>query len=203
MDRYAPTTFLPAPARRFLTATTPAKLYGLYPKKGTIAVGCDADIVIWDDLREVTISNDLLHHNVDYTPYEGMNITGWPAITLSRGEVVWADSEILAEPGRGEFLPCGFPESAVPLGSDGQNFASNPRGPLTRGPLWALATPSRRRGFAGDTRARETRRRSRPHRGDAAEPPRRTPALEYGEVWFQVDLMKAAACLLFSAWQAS
>ncbi len=99
-----------------LTATTPAKLYGLYPKKGTIAVGCDADIVIWDDLREVTISNDLLHHNVDYTPYEGMNITGWPAITLSRGEVVWADGEILAEPGRGEFLPCGFPESAVPLG---------------------------------------------------------------------------------------
>ena len=99
-----------------LTATTPAKLYGLYPQKGTIAVGCDADIVIWDDLREVTISNDLLHHNVDYTPYEGMNITGWPAITLSRGEVVWADGEILAEPGRGEFLPCGFPESAVPLG---------------------------------------------------------------------------------------
>ena len=99
-----------------LTATNPAKVYGLYPRKGTIAVGSDADIVIWDDSREVMISNDLLHHNVDYTPYEGITVTGWPATTLSRGDVVWADGEVRAERGRGAFLPCAYSGAAVPLG---------------------------------------------------------------------------------------
>ena len=99
-----------------LTATNPARVYGLYPRKGTIAVGSDADIVIWDDSRKVIISNDLLHHNVDYTPYEGITVTGWPAITLSRGDVVWADGEVRAERGRGTFLPCAYSEAAVPLG---------------------------------------------------------------------------------------
>ena len=69
-------------------------MYGLYPRKGTIAVGSDADIVIWDDSREVTISNDMLHHNVDYTPYEGMRITGWPRTVLCRGAVVFEDGEV-------------------------------------------------------------------------------------------------------------
>ena len=55
-----------------LTATNPARLFGLYPRKGTIAVGSDADLAIWDPEREVIITNDILHHNVDYTPYEGM-----------------------------------------------------------------------------------------------------------------------------------
>src|SRR5690606_9973855 len=54
-----------------LTATQPAKLYGLYPRKGSIMVGADADIALWDPKREVTIRNCDLHHNVDYTPYEG------------------------------------------------------------------------------------------------------------------------------------
>lgn len=97
-----------------LTATNPAKLYGLYPRKGTIAIGSDADIVIWDPKREVTITNEILHHNVDYTPYEGMHLLGWPDITLSRGEVVWNQGEVLASKGRGQFLPCNLSTFARP-----------------------------------------------------------------------------------------
>ncbi len=97
-----------------LTATNPAKLYGLYPRKGTIAIGSDADIVIWDPEREVTITNEILHHNVDYTPYEGMHLSGWPNITLSRGEVVWNQGEVLASKGRGQFLPCNLSTFARP-----------------------------------------------------------------------------------------
>ncbi len=71
-----------------ITATNPAKVFGLYPKKGAIAVGSDADLAIWDAERRVTITNDLLHHNVDYTPFEGYESIGWPVTTLSRGEVI-------------------------------------------------------------------------------------------------------------------
>lgn len=87
-----------------LTATNNAKLYGLHPRKGAIAIGADADIAIWDPEKRVTITNDLLHHNVDYTPYEGLEVQGWPKIVLSRGEVVVDDGRLLAEPGRGRFL---------------------------------------------------------------------------------------------------
>jgi dihydropyrimidinase len=96
-----------------LTATNPAKAYGLHPRKGTIAIGSDADLVIWDE-REVTIRNSLLHHAVDYTPYEGMKLKAWPALTLSRGEVVWDGKEFTGQAGRGRFLPCGVP-SLVPV----------------------------------------------------------------------------------------
>jgi len=95
-----------------LTATQPAKLYGLYPRKGSIAIGADADLVIWDE-RPYTISNDALHHDVDYTPYEGMNLRAWPGLTLSRGEVVWDGQQLLSRPGQGRFLPCALP-SIVP-----------------------------------------------------------------------------------------
>jgi dihydropyrimidinase len=92
-----------------LTATNPAKLYGLYPRKGTIAIGSDADLSIWDPQRKVTISNAMLHHNVDYTPYEGRQITGWPEVVISRGDVVVQDGELLAKAGRGMFLECAEP----------------------------------------------------------------------------------------------
>ncbi|AXI43990.1 dihydropyrimidinase [Sulfitobacter sp. SK011] len=92
-----------------LTATNAAKLYGLYPRKGTIAIGSDADIVIWDPSREVTITNDILHHNVDYTPYEGRKITGWPETVISRGDIVVRDAQLQSQPGRGVFLECGMP----------------------------------------------------------------------------------------------
>ena len=91
-----------------LTATNPAKLYGLYPRKGTIAVGADADLVVWGE-HDFTLKNDRLHHNVDYTPYEGMRLRAWPHLTMSRGEVVYENGELRAEKGRGRFLPCGAP----------------------------------------------------------------------------------------------
>lgn len=83
-----------------LSATNHAKTYGLYPRKGTIAIGSDADIAIWDPTREVTISQDILHHGPDYTPYEGFRVTGWPVTTLVRGEVVVADGTWSAARGR-------------------------------------------------------------------------------------------------------
>jgi dihydropyrimidinase len=87
-----------------LSATNHAKTYGLYPRKGTIAVGSDADIAIWDPTREVTISQDILHHGPDYTPYEGFRVTGWPVTTLVRGEVVVADGTLVGRKGAGQHL---------------------------------------------------------------------------------------------------
>jgi dihydropyrimidinase len=95
-----------------LTAANPARMYGLYPQKGTLAVGSDADLVVWDAQRDVTVTNAALHHAVDYTPYEGLRITGWPVITLSRGEVVYQDGRFTGRPGHGRFLPCARPEPA-------------------------------------------------------------------------------------------
>jgi len=89
-----------------LTATNPAKIYGLYPRKGTIAIGSDADIVLWDTQREVTVSQDIMHHNADYTPYEGMKVVGWPVKTFSKGKLVCDNFEFKGVPGAGEFIPC-------------------------------------------------------------------------------------------------
>ncbi len=87
-----------------ITATNPAKIYGLYPRKGTIAVGADADITIWDPEIKHTISHDLLHEEVDYTPYEGIEVKGWPVKVFSRGNLIVADGDYVGEAGRGEFL---------------------------------------------------------------------------------------------------
>jgi dihydropyrimidinase len=97
-----------------LTSTQPAKLYGVYPRKGTIAVGADADMVIWGTGTPRTIRNEDLHHNVDYTPYEGRTVHAWPAVTLSRGTVVYRDGEFMGHAGGGRFLPCERPEPARP-----------------------------------------------------------------------------------------
>jgi dihydropyrimidinase len=90
-----------------LVAENPAKVAGLYPRKGAIAVGSDADLVLWDAGRRVTITNALMQHAIDYTPYEGMAVTGWPAATIRRGEVVMRDGAVLARPGSGQWLPRG------------------------------------------------------------------------------------------------
>jgi dihydropyrimidinase len=97
-----------------ITTTTPAKLYGLYPRKGVIALGSDADFAIWDADRNVTIRNEMLHHAVDHTPYEGMQVTGWPVVTISRGEVLCMDGEVTSKPGRGNFLRCERPFARKP-----------------------------------------------------------------------------------------
>jgi len=99
-----------------LTSTNPAKLFGLYPKKGTVAVGSDADLAIWDAEKKVMISNDLLHHAIDYTPYEGMLVTGWPVMTLSRGRPVCVEGEIVGTPGQGRFLARGPYDYIAPAG---------------------------------------------------------------------------------------
>src|SRR6516162_6627680 len=99
-----------------LTATNHAKLYGLYPKKGTIAIGSDADIAIWDPERETGITAGILHDNVGYTPYEGRRLRGWPVTVLSRGRIVVEDGRLVATRGSGQFLPCALSEAAKPLG---------------------------------------------------------------------------------------
>jgi len=97
-----------------LTSTNAAKLYGLYPRKGSIALGSDADLVIWDEDQTFHLDNNRLHHNVDYTPYEGMHLSAWPAMTLSRGDVVWDGEQPCGDAGRGQFLPCARPDPAKP-----------------------------------------------------------------------------------------
>lgn len=87
-----------------LTSTRAAKLFGLYPKKGTIAVGADADIVIFDPTAERTISVKTHHMAVDYNPFEGMKITGEPVSVLSRGEFVVRDKQFTGKLGAGRYI---------------------------------------------------------------------------------------------------
>ena len=91
-----------------LTSTNAARAYGLHPRKGTVAIGADADLVIWDE-REVEITNTILHHNTDYTPYEGITLSAWPGMTIAGGDVVWDGKQFHPRAGRGRFLQCGAP----------------------------------------------------------------------------------------------
>ena len=99
-----------------LTATAPAKIYNLHPRKGSIAVGADADIAIWDQAREVTLSDARMHDLAGYTPYAGRTVRGWPVTVLSRGRVVIADERMMAEPGSGRFIARTGGEAAKPTG---------------------------------------------------------------------------------------
>ncbi len=99
-----------------ITSGNAAKLFGLDVRKGSIAVGLDADLAVWDPEKTVVLRNDMLHHAMDYTPYEGMTITGWPVTTLSRGEVIWDGENIVATEGRGKFLPRQPYDFIAPLG---------------------------------------------------------------------------------------
>ena len=92
-----------------VTSTNAAKLYGLYPKKGALIPGVsDADMTIWypDGMKEFQLTNSMLHHNVDYTPYEGRTMKQWPRYTILRGEVCYAKDEggLLGKKGYGQFL---------------------------------------------------------------------------------------------------
>ena len=92
-------------AQRFveLTSTAPARVFGLWPRKGTIAVGSDADLVVWDPEREARLSVETLHMRVDYSPYEGRVVRGGPVVVMSRGEVIVDRGEWKGRPGRGQF----------------------------------------------------------------------------------------------------
>jgi dihydropyrimidinase len=87
-----------------LTSTNPAKSFGLYPRKGTIAPGSDADIVVWDPEKKLTISAKTHHSNVNYNLFEGTEVTGAPEVVLVRGQVIVENDELVAQPGAGQFV---------------------------------------------------------------------------------------------------
>ena len=89
--------------------TTPAKMFGLYPYKGTIIPGADADVVLFDPEKTVTLSKDLLHENVDYTPYEGFQLQGYPVTTLLRGNIIIQDGQFIDHQRDGRFIKCQLP----------------------------------------------------------------------------------------------
>jgi dihydropyrimidinase len=87
-----------------LTSTNVAKRFGLYPRKGTIAPGSDADIVVWDPNKKVTISASTHHSNVNYNLFEGTQVQGAPEVVLVRGRVIVEGDELIGKPGDGEFV---------------------------------------------------------------------------------------------------
>ncbi len=110
-----------------LVAHQPARLFGLQGK-GTVAPGADADLVLWDPGKRVTLTNALMQQAIDYTPYEGLEVTGWPAATVRRGEVVMQDGRVQAAPGSGRFLARGRyamikPRGVLADGFDASAFA--------------------------------------------------------------------------------
>ena len=90
-----------------LTATNHARIYGLYPRKGSIGVGFDADIALWDPTLKTTIRQAEMHHGADYTPWEGFDVTGWPVMTIARGRVVADHGRIVGAKGAGDILSRG------------------------------------------------------------------------------------------------
>lgn len=85
-------------------ATNPARMYGMYPKKGTLAVGSDADIVLIDPHKRVTLAAATLNQHTDYCPYEGLEVTGYPIMTISRGEIVAEQGKYVGAKARGRFI---------------------------------------------------------------------------------------------------
>ncbi len=90
-----------------VSSTAPAKMFGLFPKKGTIAVGSDGDIVVFDPVKKLTLSHTTLHQRVDYTPYEGRSVVGAPTTVLVRGSVVVKDGQFVGTKGSGRFVKRG------------------------------------------------------------------------------------------------
>src|SRR5688572_6660009 len=87
-----------------ITSTAPAKIFGLYPRKGTLGLGADADVVVWDPEKRHTLSQKTLHMRVDYSPYEGREMVGAATHVLQRGRVLVRDGQFLGKPGMGQFL---------------------------------------------------------------------------------------------------
>lgn len=101
-----------------LTATNAARIYGMFPRKGTLSVGADADIAIWDPEKTVKVDwETMIHDDVGYTPYQGREVTGWPVTVIRRGEVAVDDGKLLADAGSGKFLACDRSDAAAPTGT--------------------------------------------------------------------------------------
>lgn len=113
-----------------LTSTNAAKTFGMFPQKGTIAVGSDADIAFWDPQLERTVTASEQHDNMDYSPFEGTPLKGWPVKVMSRGEVIVSDGELKAQPGRGRYIArkrldwTGKPGSIAPELDPATNFGA-------------------------------------------------------------------------------
>jgi dihydropyrimidinase len=90
-----------------ITSTAPAKIFGMYPRKGTVAPGADADLIVWDPDKEHVLSEKTLHMRVDYSPYEGQKVTGAASHVFSRGELIVEEGNFLGKKGRGQFLKRG------------------------------------------------------------------------------------------------
>jgi len=88
-----------------VVSTNPARIMGLYPRKGSLAEGSDGDVVLFDPERERIVTPAALHNNADYSPYEGMRVRGWPVTTLVRGRIVMQQDQLLVEKGWGEYVP--------------------------------------------------------------------------------------------------
>jgi dihydropyrimidinase len=99
-----------------LTATAPAKIYNLHPRKGSIAIGSDADLVLWDPKRQVTLTDATFHDRTGYTPFAGRTVKGWPETVIRRGEVIIRGNEVCAKAGSGAFLPRRGGWAAEPIG---------------------------------------------------------------------------------------
>jgi len=87
-----------------LCAEAPARTFGLWPAKGNLRVGADADVVVWDPDRSQSLDADALHMAVDHSPYEGLTVTGWPGLVIARGEIVARDGRYVGEPARGRYV---------------------------------------------------------------------------------------------------
>lgn len=87
-----------------IVSTNPAKLAGMYPQKGTLSIGSDADIMLIDPTLSVTLSTEQMHSNCDFSPYDGFRVKGYPVLTMSRGDVVYEKGRVLAARGRGKLV---------------------------------------------------------------------------------------------------
>jgi dihydropyrimidinase len=137
--------------RKFVevSCSNPAKLYGMYPRKGAIALGSDADFVIWDPEREALVTKvdepSFLHDDLDYTPYEGVRLRGIPVRTFLRGKQVFrrgdADEDIIAAPeGTGLWIPCGQPNLLAWQSPEGDTWPSE-EDPVLRRAAKIVAVP--------------------------------------------------------------
>ena len=142
-----------------LLSTNPAKLFGLYPRKGTLAVGSDADIVVFDPEKRVTISAATHHSRIDYNLYEGTEVVGSPEVVLLRGNVLVENGELVASPGIGQYVKrAKFGEELAGARRGRRDVSATPSRP-TRGlalprapPPWVGCRP--RRPLASDATER-------------------------------------------------
>jgi dihydropyrimidinase len=97
-----------------LCAEAPARTFGLWPAKGNLRTGADADVVVWDPERAQSLDASALHMAVDHSPYHGMTVTGWPELVFARGELVARDGRYVGEPARGRYVSRVAPERSTP-----------------------------------------------------------------------------------------